>query len=148
MEVNLQNGGVAIVDDQDWPLVSQYSWRLHRRLGYAMTSQWRDGKAQTIYMHRLINATPPGWITDHIDRDGLNNRRENLRTVNHSQNALNCKLHSSNSSGFRGVQKTRRRWRATLIYNGVREHLGVFDTPHQASEAYEARRAMLPEPLA
>jgi hypothetical protein len=90
-------------------------------------------------MHRLISGTPAGMETDHIDGDGLNNRRSNLRFATTSENQRNRVASANNTSGGRkGVNFHRYsgRWRASIQLNGKRRHLGYFDTPDQAHAAY------------
>jgi hypothetical protein len=81
---------------------------------------------------------PHGLEIDHIDRDGLNNRRENLRVSTPSQNSQNSRKNSLNTSGFKGVffQKGLGKWRAQIKTNGKRKSLGCFLSPEEAHEAY------------
>ena len=139
MEIALKGGAKAVIDDVDYDLVSGYRWRKNRQ-GYAISHRMERGKVIPVFMHRLINGTPEGRITDHIDRNPLNNRRANLRTATKSINSFNSKTHSRNRSGYRGVSRVNRRWRSAIVVNGRQEHLGYFDTPEEASEAYEQRR--------
>ena len=101
-EILLNTGNAAIVDDEDYELVSRYNWTESDK-GYAITSIKINGKWKTVPMHRLINNTPAGMLTDHIDGDRLNNRRENLRTCEAKQNMQNMKIFKSNKSGYKGV---------------------------------------------
>ena len=147
MDVKLKHGEIAVIDADDLPLISGYRWRLNAE-GYAVshrcTGSGREGtKTHTVFMHRLINGTSEGTITDHIDRNPLNNRRENLRTADKSLNSFNSKLHSTNKSGYRGVSRQGNRWRATIVVNGKQEHLGRFDDPRDASLAYQKRLALV-----
>jgi hypothetical protein len=145
VELVLKHGEVTVIDDDDYPLVAAYRWRLNCD-GYAVTHRMVGSRVETVFMHRIINGTPEGKITDHIDRDKLNNRRKNLRTADHSMNSLNSKPHSRNRSGFRGVSRVGNRWRAVLTLNGRQEHLGYFDEPVEASRAYESRVAEVVSP--
>lgn len=85
--IDLKNGHYVMVDDLDYDLVYRYKWRLSkgRNTNYACTCI----SGQTVLMHRLINKTPSGLFTDHINRNGLDNRRNNLRSVNRSDNGRN-----------------------------------------------------------
>lgn len=91
--------------------------------------------------HRLIfiyhNGFMPDFI-DHIDQNKSNNRIENLRPANKSENASNRGRTKSNTSGFKGVwwKKSSRKWGATIQKNKKSMHLGVFDTPELAHAAY------------
>ncbi len=144
MEIKLRNSlQVAIIDDEDFPLIGDYKWRLSGE-GYAISFEYDlDDSPRSVFMHRLINATPPDGITDHIDRDRLNNRRRNLRTASRSVNSLNGDVPVTNRSGYRGVSWHSGKWRAAIVVNGRQENLGRYADPAAASAAYEARRQAL-----
>lgn len=96
------------------------------------------------YIHRLVwfwhhNEWPR--IVDHIDRDLDNNAIENLRKATPSQSS--CNRVESNASGFRGVDKYGNRWRAKIRFQNKHIHIGYFDTPEAASEAYQRKAAEL-----
>jgi hypothetical protein len=148
VNIVLKHGEVAVIDDADYHLVSSYKWRLNCD-GYAVSHEGTVSP-KTIFMHRLINGTPEGEITDHIDQDRLNNRRSNLRTASKSLNSFNSKVHSRNRSGYRGVSWHAGKWRAAIVVNGRQESLGRFDDPAEAGRAYERRLAevLCDEPLA
>lgn len=81
---------------------------------------------------------------DHWDLDKLNNRWGNLRKASKAQNQANTTTRKSNRSGFKGVFATARhpdRWQSQIRINGVRKHLGTFDTPEQAGAAYASALA-------
>ena len=107
---------------------------------YARTNVRRaDGSKTAIKMHRLIlGLTDPRVHVDHIDGNGLNNRRENLRTCNRSENMSNRRKHKNNTSGYKGVcwDNQHGRWRADIKLNGKRKHLGLFTNPEEAYQAY------------
>lgn len=101
--------GYAIVDKEDaW--VDKYKW--HIRSGYAITS-YSPGVGH-LSMHRIINKTEPGMFTDHINRNRLDNRKSNLRSVTSSQNHRNARIYGC--SGYKGVQylKSKNVWIATI----------------------------------
>lgn len=77
---------------------------------------------------------------DHKDTDTFNNAWSNLREATRSQNCANRRLHKNNTSGYKGViwHKQRGRWAAQIRISGTTKHLGFFDTPELASEAYAA----------
>lgn len=133
----------AIVDDDDFDLLSKHRWYLSSS-GYAnrhpkMVGGVRKGK---ILMHRVIIGASPGEICDHINRNRLDNRKSNLRTVSYSQNTLNSKIRKNNSSGSTGVVWHRRdkKWQARISVNGKRVQIGYFDNYDDAREAYNERR--------
>lgn len=75
-------------------------------------------------------------MVDHKNRNGLDNRKENLRPCNKSENAYNSKKRSNNQSGYTGVCKVNNRWRSQFCKNYEKFHMGYFDTPEKAYEAY------------
>lgn len=81
------------------------------------------------YLHRWILSPSPNNVVDHINNNGLDNRRENIREVSPSENALN------NSSDGVGFRKDIKKWRARVYVKGKEFHLGHFDTKDAASKA-------------
>lgn len=76
-------------------------------------------------------------VPDHIDRNGLNNSRDNIRAITHSMNRMNSKMNRNNTSGYRGVCKFGDcYWMAQINIDGKRAYLGVYDTPEEASKVY------------
>lgn len=139
----LTQGKAALVDDGDFEFLSKFKWHAHkdRHTYYARS---RHGGA-TLRMHRLICGDPePGFVIDHINGNGLDNRRVNMRAVSANVNALSTKRYCNNTSGYRGVVLDKRRnlYAAQLQVreNGVKRkiHLGYFPTPEEASRAYHA----------
>src|ERR1700761_3134479 len=95
----------AIVDDDDYEFLMQWKWHvLDSFHTYAMrNSKPVDGKRHHILMHRVINKTPDDYYTDHINGNGLDNRKENLRSVTRGENQQNRKKNSKSSSKYKGV---------------------------------------------
>jgi hypothetical protein len=95
-------------------------------------------------MHHIILKLQPGEEGDHINRNTLDNRRENLRRATHSQNCCNQRvLKASNTSGFKSITKAwargrhYERWRVRIAFNGKRIHIGYFRSPEVAARAYD-----------
>lgn len=145
--VPLTKGYVAVIDAADADLVLKHRWcALVCRSGvvYAMrgTRDRKAGTQTTIMLHREILGLPPGRVpqVDHVDRDGLNNRRANLRTCTAAQNVANQGIRKTSDSGIKGVRQTLYgRWIARICVDGNRRHLGTFETAEDAELAY--RRA-------
>jgi hypothetical protein len=134
--IQLTRGKVAIVDDEDYESLSKHKWCFN--IGYAARGVKKNGKQSRIWMHRVINKTPKGMVTDHIDGNGLNNQKSNLRSCTHYQNIHNTKMHKDNASGMKGISWSRRdkRWQAQIMVKGQRISLGSHTTAQSAYAAY------------
>ena len=127
----------ALVEASDYARVAKHVWRRSSD-GYAVRSETSNGTKRTVYLHRVVAGTPPGWVTDHINGDRLDNRRANLRTATPAQNAANSR-DRPRRSGLRGVywHGQARRWVSQISVNGRLRHLGLFDDPEDAARAYD-----------
>jgi hypothetical protein len=142
-----KNGHVALVDDDDYALVSRYTWSLwsrpNGRTVYARTHVWRDGKRTTIRMHTMLTGYR---LTDHINYDGLDNQRSNLRAVTHHQSNQHRRKQRGASSQYRGVSWHRdlNKWVARLRVDGVLTHLGYCESEMDAALAYDEAARTIP----
>ena len=127
----LSQGKEAIVDDEDYDLISSHKWSFDGN--YAIRMVRLDGKQRCVLMHRVLNNTPKGKHTDHINGDKLDNRRENLRVCTSSQNHMN-KISKRGTSKYKGVYKEKRRkgW----IVRIKRIYIGEFSCEIEAAKAY------------
>lgn len=140
-QIPLTRGYVAVVDDEDFERLSQFKWHVMpsgRRM-YAARSCIIDGKRMNAYMHRLIIATPEGMDTDHIDGNGLNNTKSNLRTCTTAQNMRNRGKEQRNTSGYKGVSYHHffGTWKASIGVDNKRIDLGMFPTAIEAAREYD-----------
>lgn len=131
---------VAVVDDEDFELVSRYRWWARKQRGttYATTQiQIGRNKRITIGMHRLIIGGDSQHV-DHRNQDGLDNRKENLRPCTAAQNGQNRKI-QKHSSKFKGVSFNRAtsKWTAAIKRHGKRAFLGYFESEQAAACAYD-----------
>lgn len=83
----------------------------------------------------MTGAWPRSYI-DHIDGNPSNDSWSNLREATHQQNLWNSKISKRNTSGFKGVYRDGRRWRAMILTDGRLKHLGSFPSPESANAAY------------
>ena len=140
---NKAAGRVALVDDEDYDLVMQYRWNVHEcnrssPCGpYAVTHGPRSpGNRPTIRMHNLIIGFS---FVDHINHDGLDNRRENLRSASNQDNNRNRRKVMRGHSQFKGVTRAHKtRWTARIRVNGRSVWLGYFRSEVDAALAYDA----------
>lgn len=122
-EIQLTQGKVAKVDDEDFEWLSEYKWHLHSG-GYASTKI----NGRPVLMHRLIMDTPEGMDTDHINHDCLDNRRTNLKVCTHKENM-------NNRWDIKGgiVWESRRgHWVVRIQHRKKRVYYGSFDNKEQA----------------
>jgi hypothetical protein len=133
----------CFIDASDYPIVKDYRWyadkNKSRHTFYAVANKVGEGcrGLPKIKMHALILPQPSGLIADHEDRNGLNNRRENLRPATQSQNMQNRKKMSrARHSQYTGVSFHRGKFTASIHIEGRRIFLGRFDTEIEAARAY------------
>lgn len=141
--IPLTQGYSTKVDDEDYTELSKYKWQYHR--GYARRASYDvNGTFHSVFMHRVINDTPKGFETDHINRDRLDNRRSNLRTVTKLENQQNKGIYKNNTSGHSGISYYAKydKWRARMQMNGKLIFIGYFDTIEQAIKAKKERIAI------
>lgn len=147
-QISLTGGYSTVVDNEDFDL-ARLRWHVlviaHKNTVYALRHTERiAGVRFTQYLHRVILSRKlrrellRQEHVDHINGDGLDNRRGNLRLATPSQNAFNAPKGKRNSSGFRGVYFHNRaaKWAAQIRVDGQNHYLGLFDTPESAYSAY------------
>jgi len=142
VEVKLNRGFVAFIDSDDIEMVNLYNWNVmfSRRTQYALTL---DDFGHRLLMHRQIIDAPRGTQVDHVNGNGLDNRRCNLRFATAQQNAANAAKPriSGCTSIYKGVYlelsgQRKKRWRAGIRVDSKRIHLGSFATEAEAAVAY------------
>lgn len=140
-KIPLTQGKFALVDDADYERVSQFKWQVQEtRRGnfYVIRSVGKRGKRKTVRLHSFL--LPGVKPIDHIDGNGLNNCRKNLRPATNTQNLQAFRQKAlGKSSLFRGVYKESRcaRWRADIKAGGVHYYLGMFKSEIEAADAYD-----------
>ena len=131
-KIKLTREKYALVDDADFEMLNVFKW-FYTKVGYAA----RDYGNKRIYMHRFLANTPVDMQTDHVNRDRLDNRRENLRIVTKSQNMMNGNIRSGKiHSQYRGVTRNKYSWVAQIQYNKKHINLGSFSNEESAAKAY------------
>lgn len=145
--IPLSQSKFAIIDDKDFGLVSQYKWHVKnwRNTSYARTNlHIGRNKWSPLSMHRFILDAPKEMDVDHINGNGLDNRRKNLRLCSRSENTRNSRKHSQNKSGYKGVWfsnacSPRKPWVTAITFNYKYIHIGVFATKEEAARAYNTK---------
>lgn len=138
--IKLTRGKFAKVDTEDFEILSKYKWHFNR-LGYAdrnLCKKTKTTKHKMISMHRMIMKPESKQEVDHINGNGLDNRRSNLRLCSSSQNKFNRGKPKTNTSGYKGVswEKDRNKWTSQIRVDGQRLRLGSFDLIADAVAAY------------
>lgn len=137
IEIPLTQGMFAQIDDEDYEKVSKYKWT-YCSAGYAFYSEHSSAPNRLVLMlHRYIIDAPNGFEVDHIDRNGLNNQKSNLRLATRAQNLANRgKLGKNKSSKYKGVCRHKNKWQASIKTSGEQIYLGRYETEEAAAMAY------------
>ncbi len=146
-QVRVSEVWFALVDDKDYDMVARYRWRLQRGGKNVYAVAYIAGK--TVFMHRLIMDAAKGTVIDHIDGDGLNNQRGNLRFCTRAQNFQNGRWRDTpgRTSKRKGVWRVKppckRCYRTGITANMVYTNIGSFFTEEEAARAYDAAARVL-----
>lgn len=139
-KIPLTSGGYALVDDEDYEFLVQWSWRIwkpqNRHAVYVRRGY--DSKA----MHRIIlGLDDPSIVVDHRNHDGLDNTRSNLRVCTTGENCRNRKVNPNTTSGYKGLYLNRatNKWVARIKHKKKCYRLGTFPTAEEAAEAYNVK---------
>lgn len=135
--IELGHGRFAVVDDEDYERINKHKRCVSGGTNYSYAyRRLRDGV--TTPMHWEILLPPPGKEIDHRDRDGLNNRRDNLRICTQTQNHMNSKPYAGGTSEYKGVSRKKQnsKWLARITVNKRLIHLGYFQSEKEAAFVY------------
>ena len=135
--IPLTRGLFTSVDAKDYPSLSQYTWFAEGTDKNYYAVRKENGKS--IKMHRQIMNAPDHLVVDHIDHNGLNNRRSNLRLATFTQNCQNQRRLSHKTSKYKGVHwnKGCKKWAAQITSNKKTYRLGYFSNETEAARAYD-----------
>lgn len=125
-------GFYALVDDEDYDLVLAWDWRTTLK-GYVVCTRPHQK------LSHLVTGAPEGMQVDHRNRDKLDNQKRNLRFCTNAQNQANSAKRGGRTSPFKGVSRAKGRstWRAQIVLQGERVHLGNFREARRAAFAYD-----------
>jgi hypothetical protein len=134
--IKITQGQQILVDDADYEHLMQWKWmavwcKSGKRF-YALRQVRINGKKKKIYIHQEILGKKDEFITDHINHNGLDNRRQNLRLVTVAENNKNKAAQSRNTVGICGVYMEGKQFRPSIRVNGKTIHLGRFDNLDEA----------------
>ena len=142
-KIPISDDAFALVDDKDYPYLIQFRWYIQkqRHRYYARRRKRIDGRTREIRMHRVIAKARPGEEVDHVNGDGLDNRKCNLRIATAAQNQWNrSKQRGKYTSKYKGVSYSvdKNRWSADIYENRIVHRLGKFMNEYDAVMAYNA----------
>ena len=143
--IPLTQGKFAIVDAEDYPRLARYNWHCHRSRNICYAFRREGGTGRSVGMHRQILEAPKGVWVDHIDGNGLNNRKSNLRLCSATENACNRRPVPNRHSRYKGVSwhKRQKKWAVRIAKRGKGIHLGSFDDEMEAAVAYDRKAEVL-----
>jgi hypothetical protein len=143
MAISTPSGYVFYIDPEDYPRVSEFRWWVSSDGKGRMYVHTTIG-SKKVYLHRFIRRAPDGQKVDHRNGDALDNRKSNLRLATHQQNMFNKKKHPTHrgkptSSPYKGVtwDRSRTRFKAQIMKDGVNHNLGCFPDESSAALAYD-----------
>ena len=141
-ELAVGRSNIALIDDEDYERAVRLSWCLTTIRGAKHVYRYARARlgGRKVSLHRFILDAPRGADVDHINGDGLDNRRLNLRACSHAQNMANKR---PSTGKYKGVSRSRRRWRAEIAKGGKRVSLGSYATEREAAVAYDAAARQL-----
>ena len=143
-EIQLTRGMVAMVDDEDFEYLNEFKWCAAKMDSsiYAIRPTIKNGKKSTISMHRCIISEIDNVFIDHINGNGLNNQRSNLRRCNDQQNQRNRRPNKGTSSDFKGVRVIKsktKKYTSRIKVSGITIHIGNFYSEIEAAKAYDIK---------
>jgi hypothetical protein len=136
-------GKFIVVDDEDYDMLSKYSWNMGSSRYASTNVLLENGKRTCRTLHSFIFNPGEGKVTDHINLDRLDNRKSNLRSATPSQNNANCKIRSHNTAGYKGVSRDYHRYVAAITNKGKRITIGRYDSAKEAAIAYNVEAIKL-----
>ena len=138
-KIPLTQGKFAVVDNEDFKWLNKHKWCAHKRgnTWYAERGKQINGKVKMLLMHREILKPKNKEQIDHINGNGLDNRKNNLRFCTVSQNKMNTNCQYGTSK-YKGVywDKNKKKWRACMGLNNKKIFLGTFQIEKDAAKAY------------
>jgi hypothetical protein len=145
--IELTKGEFALVSDKDFARLNQWSWYCQSAgcgKKYAARRESRASGHKLVLMHNVVMGSRPGKV-DHINRNGLDNRRRNLRLHNGQHENMRNQRARTGTSSFKGVSRRSdgKKWVATITVDGERIHIGSFESEREAAIAYDTHARSL-----
>lgn len=134
------NGQIALVDDADFPKMSEHLWHVGGNKNYPYAYRYRprkNGRCRQVFLHREIIDAPANLLVDHINGNTFDNRKSNLRLCNHSVNNQNSAIRGAVPFKGVGYVKKTGKFIARIRHNKKAYGLGQFATAEEAARAYD-----------
>lgn len=148
--IRLTQGKFAIVDPEDYPRLAKHKWFLAKSPTSSYAARWQRLKAENarkkIWMHRQLIHIPKHMVCDHINRNGLDNRKANLRAATVSQNLCNRpKTTTKTRSKYKGLEwdRIQKKWKVRIQLNNRKIYLGSFASEIDAALSYDKKATEL-----
>lgn len=140
--IQLTQGKKTVIDDSDFEKVSKYKWYAHRQQNTWYAKHYNSERKKPESLQRFLLQPSKRMIVDHINGDGLDNRRCNLRLCTKAENAVNSgkgRYKRGVSSKYKGVcwRKSLRKFSAQIVFEDRSRYLGVFRDEVKAAIAYD-----------
>jgi hypothetical protein len=136
-EIKLSQGYTALVDDEDYERVSMFMWSANVTPYTVYGQRFSHDKKTSVMLHRFIMDAPKGKDVAHLDNNGLNCQRYNMRITTRKLNSAGSPRRKGNKTGYRGVFKDHNRWVASIRgLDGKKMAIGRFNTAEEAAKAY------------
>ena len=148
-KIPLTQGKFAIVDPEDYERLANYKWFLSKSPTSSYAARWQrtqSGLRKKIWMHREIIDIPKHMLCDHINGNGLDNRKDKVRPATVSQNLCNRpKTKAKTRSKYKGLEydKIQKKWKARIQHDGRTIYLGSFSNEVDAARAYDKKAKAL-----
>lgn len=136
-KIPLRDGLFTLIDESDSQMLASYRWWLRSAGERSKDYAYTQVRGKTVYLHRMLLRPRAGFFVDHVNGDGLDNRRSNLRVCSPSENTANRAVR--NKYGYRGIEPTfgGKLWRAKAQKGGVQKYASLFETKEDAARAYD-----------
>ena len=136
-------GEEIFIDEEDLPLFLGHKWYIAyaKKNKYIVRTEYKTGKAVRKFFHREVFSIPDTLTIDHIDRNGLNNQKKNLRAVLIGTNNHNCRTRGNTK--YKGVHKNGNCYIAQIQYQYTKIYLGCHETAEIAAHHYDLAAVIL-----
>ena len=136
LEIPLNNGKVMLIDKEDYHKIEN-AFSIVGRSRYASALFLIEGATKMVAVHKLIMNTPEGFVVDHKNQNGLDNRKENLRICTSAENSRNRVANRNNRFGYKGVAESfNGKYVSQIGFEGKTYYGGTFNTVIEAAKSY------------